>query len=436
MDQATSTARGAARIAMAPIDLANRALTGAMGTTPPALNPIDQANKSLDDAVKATTDQFSAKLFKKDEAQNDRLGAKVVQGVVSTGMFAATGLAGRAAGLSPALTTAIAGALPQAEGQFQQAQRAQDITPGYAKAWMKNYGLDVSEQTANSIVKWSMFATGLGIGATEAVPVAHLFERLEKASGGGFTRWLGIIAAQAGEEGLQEGVQQLLENAAVKGLLDPNRTIDKEVADNALVGAISGALVSGVMAAPVVMSGRGAQPGMPAPGEPAPLDLTGAEPPPPGAPPTSPPQGEVTPPAAPQTPTEPPQAPGQTSPVSAIERRTLRKQGYTDEMIDGMNRAEAEAELGTAAEQGVEPGPEKAAEPATVPEAAETEKPESPVVGGTPPRRSIFPISCPTARAAHRPRSPTRPTSSARAPRSTPRRARRRRKPGTTKRAI
>jgi hypothetical protein len=51
--------------------------------------------------------------------------------------------------------------------------------------------------------------------------------------------------------------------------------------------------------------------------------------------------------------------------------------GYADEMIDGMNRAEAEAELGTAAEQGIEPGEEEAAEPAGVPEAAEGEKPDA-----------------------------------------------------------
>jgi hypothetical protein len=391
VDQATQTVRAAARIGMAPIEAANEALTSAMGTVRPALDPIAQADKGLDDATRAITDTFSRQLFSKDEAQNERLGSKVVQGVVSTGMFAATGAAGRLAGFSPMWTTAIAGALPQAEGQFQQARSAQEINPTYAKEWMKQYGLDVSDKTANALVKWSMFATGLGIGATEAVPVAHLFERLEKASGGGFTRWVGIMAAQAGEEGLQEGVQQLLENAAVKGLLDPNRSIGKDVADNAMVGAISGALVSGVMAGPAVLAGRGAHPGMPAPAEPAPTDLTGATPPPgaPGATPpppvaapaASPHQEDLTPPAGAQeaTPptTEPPQAGEQTSPVSAIERRTLRKMGYADEMIDGMNRAEAEAELGTAVEQGIEPGAEEAAEPANVPEAAEGEKPES-----------------------------------------------------------
>jgi hypothetical protein len=320
VDQATQTVRAAARIGMAPIEAANEALTSAMGTVRPALDPIAQADKGLDDATRAITDTFSRQLFSKDEAQNERLGSKVVQGVVSTGMFAATGAAGRLAGFSPMWTTAIAGALPQAEGQFQQARSAQEINPTYAKEWMKQYGLDVSDKTANALVKWSMFATGLGIGATEAVPVAHLFERLEKASGGGFTRWIGIMAAQAGEEGLQEGVQQLLENAAVKGLLDPNRSIGKDVADNAMVGAISGALVSGVMAGPAVLAGRGAHPGMPAPAEPAPADLTGATPPP-GAPPgatppppvaapaASPHQEDLTPPAGRRKPHPPPPSP-------------------------------------------------------------------------------------------------------------------------------
>jgi hypothetical protein len=144
------------------------------------------------------------------------------------------------------------------------------------------------------------------------------------------------MAAQAGEEGLQEGVQQLLENAAVKGLLDPNRSIGKDVADNAMVGAISGALVSGVMAGPSVLAGRGAHPGMPAPAEPAPADLTGATPPP-GAPPgatppppvaapaASPHQEDLTPPAGAQeaTPptTEPPRLPNRplrSAPSSAV----------------------------------------------------------------------------------------------------------------------
>ena len=137
VDQITSTARGAARIAILPIEGANELLTGAMGTVRPALDPIQQANQALDAAQKEITDQFAAKLFKKDEAQNERLGSKVVQGVVSTAIFAGTGLAGRAAGLSATWTTAVAGALPQAEGQYQQAQRVEDLTPGYAAEWIR-----------------------------------------------------------------------------------------------------------------------------------------------------------------------------------------------------------------------------------------------------------------------------------------------------------
>ena len=109
---------------------------------------------------------------------------------------------------------------------------------------------------------------GLGTGATEAVPIGHLFQRLEKASGGGFTRWLGIVGAQTGEEGLQEALQQLLQNAAERGLLDPNRDLTKDVAENFLVGAISGALVTGVMAAPAALqpSVEQVRERMPAPG--------------------------------------------------------------------------------------------------------------------------------------------------------------------------
>jgi hypothetical protein len=246
--QATDTARGAMRVMTGMERGFDYIMSRATGQKPHSEH-FEQTDKSADklaDDINKKVGQW----FRADPGRADEFGSKMVDGIVSTGVFVAGGGAARIAKISPAVTSAILGALPQGEQQFRQAQTAAEIDPGYAREWLKNYGINATQDEANALVRWSMFATGLGIGSTEAVPVAHLFSRLERASGGGFTQWLGIVGAQAGEEGAQEAVQQLLQNAATRGLLDPNQDITKDVAENFLIGAASGAIFAGTMAGP------------------------------------------------------------------------------------------------------------------------------------------------------------------------------------------
>ena len=218
-DIAADTITGAQRIALSPVSLME-AVTGSKEA--PISKILNRQGRELHDALSGG--------FSPDPAQAEDLGQKVVAGVASTAFFAGAGVVGRVIGMSPALATAVSGALPQAEQQWQEAERAAQRDPKLNQEWRK----------------WVSFATGLGIGATEALPVGKLFERLERSSGGGFTRWLGAIVASSGEEGLQEGLQQLLQNAnSIYLLQDPNVTLTKDVVDGMLVGTLSGALVTG-----------------------------------------------------------------------------------------------------------------------------------------------------------------------------------------------
>lgn len=171
--------------------------------------------------------------FAPDVAQANDLGMKVVQGVASTAAFAGTGgVATKAFALPKTVMVAIAGGLPQAEQQWQEALSRQQEDPSL-EGWRK----------------WLSFTAGLGIGATEALPISNLFNRLEKITNGGLTRYLAVVAANSGEEGVQEALQQLLQNAnSIAILKDPNATLTKDVAENALVGALSGAVFSGGLA--------------------------------------------------------------------------------------------------------------------------------------------------------------------------------------------
>jgi hypothetical protein len=93
--------------------------------------------------------------------------------------------------------------------------------------------------------RWANFAIGMGSGATEAAPIGHLFQRLEKISNGGLTRILGIAAAQFGEEGAQEAFQQIIENAAKRGFMDPRTPLSEDVVKSFFTAGLSGAIMGG-----------------------------------------------------------------------------------------------------------------------------------------------------------------------------------------------
>ena len=220
--QTADTITGLQRVATSPVSLIE-AVTG----------NEDIISKEIDREGRELSKNLSGG-FAPDPAQAEDLGMKVVQGVASTAGFAATGgVITKALALPRAVTIAIAGGLPQAEQGWQEALRRQEEDP-----------------TLGGWRKWASFTTNLGIGATEAIPIGNLLNKLEKASKGGVTRYFGMVAANAGEEGIQEGMSQLLQNTnSIVVLKDPNATITKDVAENALVGALSGAIFSGGLGA-------------------------------------------------------------------------------------------------------------------------------------------------------------------------------------------
>lgn len=97
---------------------------------------------------------------------------------------------------------------------------------------------------------------GAGLGLTEAVGIGSVAARLDKASGGAFSKGVQSrlltfgknVSKETVEEMLQEGVQALGEDVIAKSLAgyDPERELGKELWDRVQAGGISGALISGL----------------------------------------------------------------------------------------------------------------------------------------------------------------------------------------------
>lgn len=88
-------------------------------------------------------------------------------------------------------------------------------------------------------------AVAAGLGTTEALPLARMFDRLEKATGGAVGRFIVNSASQAVEEGLQEGGQTLLQDTydKITGLTDKQwSAIFKDTGHSAVIAAFSGLL--------------------------------------------------------------------------------------------------------------------------------------------------------------------------------------------------
>ena len=249
-EQTSNVISSVQRIALSPI----RALEVIEGV-PQDKSLVYRALREDDEARRqAILGQFSS-----DVALADDLGQKVVKGIGSTAGFALTGGAlSRGLGLGMTSATAVGGALTQAEEGWKAAERRAMQDPAYGEEWRK----------------WAAFALYGGLGAGEAVPVGYFFERLNRASGGGLTRWAGLTLSTAGQEGVQEGANKLGQNIIDMGLLaDPNVELTKGVADSIIVGALSGGIFAGTIAGGqmALTAGLGQQ----APGAipPPPLDL-------------------------------------------------------------------------------------------------------------------------------------------------------------------
>lgn len=225
-EQTSNAVTSAQRILLSPVRLME-AVSGVPQDKSAVLRAISEGDEERRQAILGQLNS--------DVALADDLGQKVVRGIGSTAGFAATGGVLRAGlGLGMTAATAVGGSLAQGNEGWKAAEARAAQDPAFGEEWRK----------------WASFAFNLGIGATEAAPIGFLFSRLDRLSGGGLTRWAGITGSTMGEEGLQEGLQKILENFnAIAILRDPNATIDKDVVDNMLVGALSGGAFAGPLVA-------------------------------------------------------------------------------------------------------------------------------------------------------------------------------------------
>jgi N12 class adenine-specific DNA methylase len=184
-----------------------------------------------------------------DPARDDEMTAKLGQGAGSAVGFVVTGAIGRAAGGSAAVTSAVTGGAQNAEQYYREAD----------------------DMGASAYKKALAYVAGGAIGATEGIGLGRMadaLEGLDKATAGGVRRYFGLVLKEMGEEGLQEGVQQLLDNIAKYSLYgkDPG-DITKDVGSNALVGALLGMGMAGLAGSPALLRGRGAEAGVPVPNQ-------------------------------------------------------------------------------------------------------------------------------------------------------------------------
>lgn len=149
---------------------------------------------------------------------------KVPQGVGSTVGFFAGGLAGRALKLNPIAATALLGSATGASSQYREAVEHGANTDQAIGAWL----------------------AGAGVGTSEAVPLASLFNKLNRLSGGTFMRKIGDAAVESVEEALQEGFQSAAGDviASKWAGYDPDRNLFEDVGENMVVGGVSGAVVT------------------------------------------------------------------------------------------------------------------------------------------------------------------------------------------------
>lgn len=380
----TPLSRSAERLPQAVAKQTSDAVTAAQRIllTPVRAMGVDSADKEIDREAQSRDMAINGALNPDFVAAQD-LGDKIVQGLGSTAGFALTGGAlSKGLGMGLGAATAVGGALPEAEQMYQEAVRRGEIEPGAESK------------------KWWAFTMGLGVGATEALPISRAFERLEKLSGGGVTRLIGAMAASGLEEGTQEALQAVLENGAIRNaLLDEKVPLSKEVVDNALVGALSGALFTGsVHGVQEMRGGHGAgaavdaQVGQPAAPPPLSPELGGAPAPATATMPAqgAPMQGTAQPstavnvgnsPAPETTPENPPApaisgGPAPEAPDRAgvpdiaaqadNDAKLLLGYGYAAEDIAAMSERQRATEVQEAREAGAQPRPMTDEERATI----------------------------------------------------------------------
>lgn len=175
----------------------------------------------IDETTRQIQSYFNG-LARPDASKADEFTSKAIGGIGSTLGFAVTGAIGKGLGLGMTATTALAGALPQAAKQYR----------------------DAEAKGASEAQKWFAFATGLGLGATEALPIAAAMERWALGVPG-FRQAFRLTMVSGAEETAQEFGQNLGENVVAGLSYDPQRKPTEGLAEASAVGGLTGLVLGG-----------------------------------------------------------------------------------------------------------------------------------------------------------------------------------------------
>lgn len=194
--------------------------------------PDDYATYRLGDKL----GKWATKTFEgRPDLQSNFLLTTLFEGAGSSVPFLATGAAGAAAGAGPGAMAGVTGALAGGAGLVERAP--QNATPE-----QKRMGL----------------LLGAALGATEGVPIADLFQRMNVATGGNLAYAAKVGTIQAIEEAIQEGVQQVGENAVVKYLYGvAGQSLSEGAIEGlgagGLIGFLTGFMLSGKVRMPAAL---------------------------------------------------------------------------------------------------------------------------------------------------------------------------------------
>jgi hypothetical protein len=186
-------------------------------TTPPTQDEVYRAGTAVETATQ--------KAFPTDpKYQGEFLTDTVPRGAGSTAGFAVAGAATRGGSFMPLVGAGITGSLVQSSQSFQDALA---------------HGASIED---------AYKASDLGgvVGLSEAVPIARLFDRFDKGTGGTFRRGLTEALKGGTEESLQEFAQQTANNLIASGIVkfDPERGTFEGVGEASGAGFTIGSLYS------------------------------------------------------------------------------------------------------------------------------------------------------------------------------------------------
>ncbi len=184
-----------------------------------------KAKRDLWDKAIESAKDWNKEKFNPDPAKREEFAGKLIEGAASTLPFIAGGAVARGLGLSAEWAAGVMGAAQTGQSMYDEAIKF-NASPGGA---------------------YTAFLLGLGVGASEALPIAHLFDRMESMVPGSVTNIFKQAAIngvkQSGEEALQEAFQQFGQNGIAKLIYDKDRALLDGVLENATIGGIVGGMM-------------------------------------------------------------------------------------------------------------------------------------------------------------------------------------------------